>query len=38
MYVNGTFTYDHLGCMSGAASACANTTTITPYVYFTLNL
>ncbi|MGD0837388.1 MAG: DUF6599 family protein [Polyangia bacterium] len=38
MYLNGTFTYDHLGCMSGSASACANTTTITPYVYFTMNL
>jgi hypothetical protein len=38
LYLDGRVTYDHLECMSGAATACANSTTILPHVYFTMNL
>ncbi len=38
MYLDGRVSYDQLWCLSGTATACANTSTILPHVYFTMNL
>lgn len=38
MYLDGRVSYDQLYCMSGAATACSNSATILPHVYFTMNL